>query len=59
MARSYRHIELYEREVLELKKQVLTHKVIGLKYGFIKEQDSRHILFRGQNIMDFPFQAVL
>ena len=38
MARSYRHIQEYEREILELKEKGLTHKEIALRLGFSKEQ---------------------
>ena len=38
MARSYRHISEYEREILELKRQGFTHQEIGEKYGLTKEQ---------------------
>ena len=38
MARSYRHIQEYEREILELKGKGLTHKEIALRLGFSKEQ---------------------
>ncbi len=38
MPRSYRHIKEYEKEILELKKQGLTKREIGEKFGFSKEQ---------------------
>ena len=38
MARSYIHIQEYEREILELKEKGLTHKEIALRLGFSKEQ---------------------
>ena len=38
MPRSYRHIKEYEKEILELKKQGLTKREIGKKFGFSKEQ---------------------
>ena len=38
MARSYRHIQQYEREILELKEKGLTHKEIAQRLGFSKEQ---------------------
>ena len=38
MARSYRHIQQYEREILELKEKGLTHKEIARRLGFSKEQ---------------------
>lgn len=38
MARSYRHIQKYEKELLELKEQGLTMREIGEKYGFNYEQ---------------------
>ena len=38
MPREYRHIEQYEKEILELKEQGLTKREIGEKYGLSKEQ---------------------
>lgn len=38
MARSYKHIKEYEKEILELKKQGLTKREIGNELGFSKEQ---------------------
>ena len=38
MARSYRHIQQYEKEILELKKQGLTQREIGERLGFTKKQ---------------------
>ena len=38
MARSYRHIQQYEKEILELKEQGLTRKEIGERLGFSKDQ---------------------
>ena len=38
MPRSYRHIKEYEKEILELKKQGLSKREIGEKFGFSKEQ---------------------
>ena len=38
MPREYRHIEQYEKEILELRKQGLTKREIGEKFGFSKEQ---------------------
>ena len=38
MARSYKHIQQYEKEILELKEQGLTHRQIGERFGFTKEQ---------------------
>ena len=37
MSREYRHISLYEKEILELKSQGLTHREIGKIFGFTKE----------------------
>lgn len=34
MPRSYRHIQEYEREIMELKKQGKTKREISEKYGF-------------------------
>ena len=38
MARSYRHIQQYEKEILELKEQGLTQKQIGERLGFTQKQ---------------------
>ena len=38
MSRSYRNIKEYEKEIIELKAQVLTKREIGNKLGFSKEQ---------------------
>ena len=38
MARSYRHIQQYEREILELKERGMTQKEIAQQLGFTKEQ---------------------
>lgn len=38
MPRKYRHIKEYEKEILELKNQGLTHRQIGERLGFSKEQ---------------------
>ncbi len=38
MSREYRHIKAYELEILELRKQGLTKREIGERFGFSKEQ---------------------
>lgn len=38
MPRSYKHIKNYEKEILELKDNGLTHQEIGKRLGFTKEQ---------------------
>ena len=38
MARSYRHIQQYEKEILEMKENGFTHQEIGKRLGFTKEQ---------------------
>ena len=38
MARSYRHIEEYEKQILELKEKGLSQREIGEKLGFSKDQ---------------------
>ncbi len=38
MSRSYRHIQEYEKGILELKEQGFTRKQIGEKIGFTAEQ---------------------
>lgn len=47
MARSYRHIQQYEKELLELKEQGLTVREIGEKYGLSYEQ--AHDFFKRHN----------
>ena len=43
MARSYRHIQQNEKEILELREQGLTHKEIGEQLGFTQKQVKRFI----------------
>lgn len=38
MPREYRHIEQYEKEIIELKEKGLTHRQIGEQLGFTREQ---------------------
>jgi len=38
MPREYKHIEQYEKEILELREQGLTKREIGGKFGFSKKQ---------------------
>ncbi len=38
MSRSYRHIKQYEEEILELRKQGLTQREIGERFGLSREQ---------------------
>ena len=38
MARSYRHIQQYEKQILELKEQGLTLRQIGERLGFTQKQ---------------------
>lgn len=38
MSREYRHIKLYEKEILQLKEEGYTKREIGEKLGFSKEQ---------------------
>lgn len=47
MARRYRHIQQYEKELLELKEQGLTVREIGEKYGLSYEQ--AHDFFKRHN----------
>ena len=49
MPRSYRHIKEYEKEILELKKQGLSKREIGEKFGFSKEQIQIHNFISGYN----------
>lgn len=43
MARSYRHIQQYEKEILELKEQGLTLREIGERLGFSRKQVHNYI----------------
>ena len=43
MARSYRHIQQYEKEILKLMEQGLTHKEIGEQLGFTQKQVKKFI----------------
>ena len=47
MARSYRHVSQYEKEMLELKAKGMTVREIGEKYGLTKEQT--HDFFKRYN----------
>ena len=47
MPRKYRHIEQYEKELLELKSKGLTLKEIGERYGLTREQT--HDFFKRYN----------
>lgn len=47
MPRSYRHIQQYEKEMVELKEQGMTVREIGAKFGFTKEQT--HDFFKRRN----------
>ena len=47
MARSYRHIKQYEKEMLELKAQGVSVKAIGEKFGLTYEQT--HGFFKRHN----------
>ena len=38
MPREYRHIQQYEKEILRLREEGLTHREIGEKLGFKKRQ---------------------
>ena len=41
MSREYRHIEQYEKEIIELKEKGLTKREIGEKFGISKEHNER------------------
>ena len=43
MPRSYRHIRIYEKEILEMKSQGYTLRQIGEKYGFTQKQVHNYI----------------
>ena len=47
MARSYRHIQQYEKEMLKLKEKGLTIREIGEKFGLTREQT--HDFFKRYN----------
>ena len=47
MAREYRHLKMYEEEILELKEQGLTQREIALRYGVSYEK--MHDFFRRYN----------
>ena len=38
MPRKYGHIQEYEKEIIELTEQGLTHREVGERFGFSKEQ---------------------
>ena len=38
MPREYRHIEQYEKEIIELKEKGLTKREIGERFGISKDQ---------------------
>ena len=38
MPRKYSHIQEYEKEIIELAEQGLTHREVGERFGFSKEQ---------------------
>ena len=43
MARSYRRIQQYEKEIMELKEQGLTHKEVAENLGFTRTQIKKFI----------------
>ena len=47
MPRSYRHIQQYEKEMVELKEEGMTVKEIGAKFGLTYEQT--HDFFKRRN----------
>lgn len=49
MAREYRHIKEYEKEILELKSQGKTHSEIGEQLGFAKTQIKKFFERHHQN----------
>jgi len=38
MSREYRHIQEYKKEILDMRKQGITNREIGKKFGLSKEQ---------------------
>ena len=59
MPRSYRHIKQYEKEILELRKQGLTHREIGEKYGLRKEQIKKWVAIAAEVIDKDLIEEVL
>ncbi len=49
MPRKYCHIELYGKEIFELKEKRLTHKQIGKKFGFSKDQIKQYFYRKYRN----------
>jgi len=43
MPREYRHIKQYEKEIMQLKKEGLTHRETGKKLGFEKDKIKKFI----------------
>ena len=43
MAREYRHIQQYEKEILELKEQGFTHREVAEKLGFTQIQVKKFV----------------
>ena len=44
MSREYRHVQEYEKEILELKEQGYTNREIGEKLGFTQKQIHNFII---------------
>ena len=49
MPRSYRHIKEYETEILSLKKQGLTNREIGKRFGLTKKQIEQFFYRHNEN----------
>ena len=59
MARSYRHIQQYEKEILELKEQGLTLREIGERLGFSRKQVHNYITRYNEKQRKFDAGVVL
>lgn len=55
MPREYRNISQYEKEINELRRKGLTHREIGEKFGFSREQIKG--FFKRQNIKERKLAA--
>ncbi len=49
MAREYRHIKQYEKEIMEMKAQGLTHREVGKRLGFERKQIREFIHRKNRN----------
>ena len=49
MAREYRHIKQYEKEIMEMKAQGLTYREVGERLGFERKQIREFIHRKNRN----------